>query len=164
MVCSSPPVVPGITPGGVATALPPLLLKHYESSGNLHVREGTPVNDYVTRPPTSGRHWPQAAAWGISSTPVPDERAVHNLEHGGVVISYRGLTAAELDRLRKLVTELARTHPKLLVRPYDQMERGRVAVTAWQWLMLLDQVNEAEIGAFVTTHYEGPEAPEAKTR
>jgi hypothetical protein len=45
--------------------------------------------DYPTNPPSGGDHWPCWAAYAKYQTPVPREMYVHNLEHGGVVLSYR---------------------------------------------------------------------------
>ena len=62
---------------------------------------------YPSYPPTSGPHWPGATSWGFHTEPVPDERAIHNLEHGGVVASYN-ILAESLAALRAILT----TYPK----------------------------------------------------
>jgi hypothetical protein len=41
---------------------------------------------WITNPPASGRHLPDWAPWGYYDEQVPDGNAVHNLEHGGVVV------------------------------------------------------------------------------
>jgi hypothetical protein len=51
-----------------------------------HIPEGQSIA-YPSYPPTYGPHWPAPTTWGFHSEVVPDERAVHNLEHGGVVAS-----------------------------------------------------------------------------
>lgn len=61
-----------------------------------------PVSYSVT-PPVGGDH---NAVWmncGVYTQPVPNERAVHNLEHGAVWITYLpSLPKPEVDRLRAL--------------------------------------------------------------
>lgn len=44
---------------------------------------------YGTNPPSGGDHWPVWAEYTEYTTPVPREMYTHNLEHGGVVITYR---------------------------------------------------------------------------
>ncbi len=42
-----------------------------------------------SNPPSSGPHFGLWAYWGIYTTPIPRGYYTHNLEHGGVVLSYR---------------------------------------------------------------------------
>jgi hypothetical protein len=44
---------------------------------------------YETNPPSGGDHWGPWALYGKYTTRVPREMYVHNLEHGGVVLTYR---------------------------------------------------------------------------
>lgn len=64
-----------------------------------HVPESQPVT-YNSIPPVGGPHWPVPAAWGNSTVPVPDERAVHNMEHGGVVVSYNAIPQDDLAKIQ----------------------------------------------------------------
>lgn len=43
----------------------------------------------ATNPPSGGEHWPVWALYAKYASPIPRELYVHNLEHGGVVITYR---------------------------------------------------------------------------
>ena len=70
------------------------------SAGTLsHDHVPGPVR-YAVTPPVGGPH---NAVWmnaGVYTRPVPDERAVHNLEHGVVWITYRpDLPAAQVKQL-----------------------------------------------------------------
>ena len=119
-----------------------------------HIAEGTPIA-YPSYPPTYGPHWPAPAAWGFHSEVVPDERAVHNLEHGGVVASYNNIPPASLAALQALLT----TYPKdkygevkLLIRPYDKIAPGTIALTAWNWIDELPAYDEARVRAFLDAH------------
>jgi hypothetical protein len=60
---------------------------------------------YSVSPPVGGDHNPVWMNCGVYSEPVPSERAVHNLEHGAVWITYQpGLAASEVAVLRNFVT------------------------------------------------------------
>jgi hypothetical protein len=59
---------------------------------------------YSVIPPMGGDHSPRWMNCGVYSQPVPSERAVHNLEHGAVWITYRpDLAAADVDALKAFV-------------------------------------------------------------
>jgi hypothetical protein len=61
---------------------------------------------YAVLPPVGGPHnaiWMNA---GVYTKPIPSDRAVHNLEHGAVWITYNpNLPAAELTKLTAFVTK-----------------------------------------------------------
>ena len=55
---------------------------------------------YAVTPPVGGPHNPVWMNAGVYTKPVPSERAVHNLEHGAVWITYRpDLPASEVTQL-----------------------------------------------------------------
>jgi hypothetical protein len=119
-----------------------------------HPAEGTPIT-YSSYPPTSGSHWPAPTTWGFHSEVVPDERTVHNLEHGGVVASYNNIPAESLAALQALLT----TYPKdkygevkLVIRPYDKIPPGTIALTAWNWIDELTTYDEARVVRFLNAH------------
>ena len=59
---------------------------------------------YSVTPPAGGDHNPVWMNCGVYPSPVPPERAVHNLEHGAIWITYRpDLPAADVSALRSLV-------------------------------------------------------------
>jgi len=67
--------------------------------GREHVADGTIINSYNSNPPTSGPHYAQPANATFYSTELPDERVVHNLEHGHVWISYRPSVQEEVVKV-----------------------------------------------------------------
>ena len=117
---------------------------------------------YGTTPPTSGRHSPSRADWGIRDDQAPSERTTHNLEHGGIVIAHKGLAAAELDQLKALIRTLRRSgYGKIVLEPFAQLSGDtRIALTSWQWLLELPAFDDAQIVRFVKARYQGVEAPE----
>ncbi|HEV8671749.1 MAG TPA: DUF3105 domain-containing protein [Candidatus Limnocylindria bacterium] len=136
----------------------------FPDEGNSHVNPGQKVG-HNQNPPTSGSHWPgpQApASWGIKDTQLPNEVIVHNLEHGGVVIFYRGLTPEETEKLKDIVRLLANTgYKKVILEPYADMSDARIALSAWDWGLKLAAYDDVKVVQFVKQHYQGPDAPEA---
>ena len=119
-----------------------------------HIAEGTPIT-YPSYPPTSGPHWPAPTTWGFHSEVVPDERAVHNLEHGGVVASYNNIPPDSLAALQALLS----TYPKdtygevkLVIRPYDKIPVGTIVLTAWNWIDELPAYDATRVRHFLDAH------------
>lgn len=70
-----------------------------------HDHVTTPVK-YAVLPPVGGPHNPIWMNAGVYTKPVPTERAVHNLEHGAVWITYDpNLPKAEIKQLTAFVTK-----------------------------------------------------------
>lgn len=73
-------------------------------AGSLEHQHVAGAVRYTETPPVGGPH---SATWlnaGIYDQPVPAERAVHDMEHGAVWITYRpGLSAAAVRALRDFV-------------------------------------------------------------
>ena len=153
------PPPPAITPPPTAVA-EKIGTKQTVQPGT-HVGSGQRVQ-YASLPPTSGSHWDLPhAGWGVKDSSQDDERVVHNLEHGGVVINYKGLSPDDLANLKTLVRRLtAGEYKKVLLRPYDRMDNG-IVLTAWAWSHRLASYDEGTIIKFVQGHH-GPagEAPE----
>lgn len=123
--------------------------------GRTHLQEGQAFSGYNSTPPASGPHWPSPAQWGAYDTPVPDERAVHNLEHGGIVISYNQIDPADLQKLKDLRARQPRDRfgsVKIVIRPYDRIPAGTIAVAAWTFLDTMQGFDEQRIRAFIDAH------------
>ena len=119
-----------------------------------HRTEGAAIA-YPSYPPTSGAHWPGPTTWGFHTEPVPDERALHNLEHGGVVASYNNIPAESLAALRGLLTTYPKdkfNEVKLVIRPYDKIPSGTIVLTAWSWIDELTTYDDARVRAFLDGH------------
>jgi hypothetical protein len=105
-----------------------------------HISGRNEVVRYSTYPPTSGKHHPAPAIWGKYSRAVDPRQAVHNLEHGGVVIWFGPQISAD-DR-RKLSDFYDESPNALLVTLIDEQTRfvrypphepltSEIALTAW---------------------------------
>lgn len=127
------------------------------SGVSRHLAPGETVQ-YNSNPPTNGKHANQAAAWGVSEVPVPKEVAVHNMEHGGVVVWYNcggGTTRLDDSDCKRLRDDLADVVEGrvddgmfIVMTPYDEME-NRIALTAWQNLDAFDEFDKARVEAFI---------------
>jgi hypothetical protein len=136
--------------------------------GNSHVATGTIVR-YTYCPPASGRHYNQpgvagpipARPYGPSDTVIP-EGWVHNLEHGGLVILYRG---AEADQaaLRSLYDAIPASpvcgfepggqSPGPVIARFDQMA-WPFAALVWDRVLPLETLDEAAILDFYARYGE----------
>lgn len=115
--------------------------------GGSHVSQGTTVR-YNSDPPACGDHWPSPAEWGAYSSPLPDEQLVHNLEHGGIWISHKGIDQATLARLG----ELARKYPQAVVLTPRPQNTVPITLASWCRLEKLDVFDEQRIVAFISAN------------
>lgn len=165
-VLSVAPVVattPPPTPVVVASDDPARGVKE-DDFGNTHVNSGTPVTYTGALPPSSGSHWPQPAGpvkAGIYDAKVPFEATTHNLEHGGIVIAYNGLSTTELAQLKQFVTDTMRGRfPKIVLEPVPELKDAKVTAVAWRWRLNQPTVDTSALLKFITVHYDSADAPE----
>ena len=125
----------------------------------IHVPEGRQVA-YSTTPPTSGDHWDWWARCGFYPEGMPDERIVHNLEHGNIVVSYN-LPAAAAQQLQDFMNGFELAPAWAVTRFYDKIPEGTVALSAWGVLDTMQGVDEARIARFFREDAGtlGPEFP-----
>src|SRR5437899_510719 len=75
-----------------------------------HVARGDSHQPYNSVPATSGPHWSDQGApvpFGVYEEPIPDEAAVHNLEHGDIFVWFNAdkVTGGERQRLVDYITK-----------------------------------------------------------
>lgn len=125
---------------------------------------------YTQHPATSGPHYPEwyVVPPQVFPTPLVETKAVHNLEHGYVIVYYAKGPDSQLPAA--VVTALATRvngQRKVLMAPYAALPAGEgLAFAAWDELQFCDgTVTAAEAGGaldkFVAAFREGPQAPEA---
>ena len=145
---------------GDAVNLMPLLF-----SPSNHIDGDRSFSDYSTTPPTSGPHWNQAsspaapARCDIYDEEIRDERIVHNMEHGHVVISHNLQDPDQVAQLEQVSNDLEFKSNWLLVRPYSKIDSDEVAITSWGWIQKFQGVDAEGIKAFYDAHRN--QAPEA---
>ncbi len=121
---------------------------------NDHTHTTAPVH-YDHTPPAGGAHNPVPQNCGVYEQPIPDEHAVHSLEHGTVWITYLpSVSAADVAKLRALVTShYDGPNRYLLLSPYPG-QHAPVVATAWGAQLNLDSVSDPRLVAFIE-HYIG---------
>ena len=144
--------------------------QQHESEGQQHLSSVDQKHAaYKTDPPTSGPHYTQPAAWGTSENEIPDEQLVHNLEHGGVVITYKpDLPEDAIDSLRVVAANLTMRDSqtsnkgfKVVLAP-RKANKTAVQLSAWRYSLRLDSVDQNKIQEF---YRDRPNiAPEANAR
>ena len=107
---------------------------------------------YLTTPPTSGRHWNGWVQCGFYTSQVPDERIVHNMEHGNIIVSYNLTNQAQIDDLADAFDSIGLTNAWGVARPYNPgtvdadgnelFPEGTIALTTWG---VIDKWNANEV-------------------
>jgi hypothetical protein len=114
--------------------------------------------DYPQNPPAGGNHNPQWLNCGIYDTPVPNENAVHDLEHGAVWITYRpDLSANDVAKLKDIVK--TKTRGYLDLSPYPGLPAPVVA-SGWGVQLKLKGASDPRLPKFIDKYQLGPQAPE----
>lgn len=111
---------------------------------------------YKQTPPVGGDHNPTWLNCGIYTSPVPNENAVHDLEHGAVWITYQpDLPAADIAKL----TSVAKGQTYLDLSPYPGLPVPVVA-SAWGVQVKLTGASDPRLEAFIKKYKQGPQTPE----
>ena len=110
---------------------------------------------YDQTPPVGGPH---DAVWlncGIYTKPVPNENAVHDLEHGAVWVTYDPSLPAE--SVTKLRARMPSTYTVL--SPYPGLP-GPIVLSAWNAQVTVSSVTDARISQFFDKYRNSGNAPE----
>jgi len=135
--------------GPAARALP-----HRHVNGPVH---------YSVTPPVGGDH---NATWmncGIYTQPVPSERAVHNLEHGAVWITYQpSLPQSDVSQLRAFVGKQAKVSPGgapasryMDLTPYPGLS-SPVVISSWGFQLQVSSPSDPRLQQFVDKFRASP--------
>jgi hypothetical protein len=128
-------------------------IQDFAYQGAQHSEE--PVT-YTEHPPVGGVHHPSWQNCGYYAAPIPNETAVHSLEHGAVWISYQpDLPADQVQKLK----ELAEAQSYILVSPMDDLPSPVVA-SAWNHQLQLQSADDPGLDGFIRLYRLSREAPE----
>ena len=146
---------------------------HQEAMGNTHVGSGTsnpPDVTYTYCPPASGNHFVRGGPitpgfYGPADVPLP-QGWVHNLEHGGLVILYRGdpgdpgLSDEAQQQMQAFFSGMppspvcgfapTQEGAGVTIARFDQMATPYAALV-WERVLPLDTFDEDAIMEFWTT-------------
>lgn len=136
--------------------------QRFEDQGREHLAPGQTYDFYNSDPPTSGPHDPRPVEWGIYDAPIPKERLVHNLEHGGSLILYNcpGGCPELVRQLRSVAESYLAEGRKVVLAPYPGMD-SKIALVAWTYLDTFDELDASRIIQFMEAD-PGADAPESE--
>jgi hypothetical protein len=140
-----------------ASACGPLVLSRSVEVGHTHVATSSTPSAWEPLP-VSGDHYPMWAPWGQSySVPVRTGYLLHDLEHGGIVLSYRCATTVGDAACMSAQTEMAQLRSAFASRRVlDTPDPGQpllYAARAWRWGLQLECLDRAEINAFMARYF-----------
>jgi hypothetical protein len=130
-------------------------------------------NDEDGLPAASGPHNPTAlpAEPKVYDRAVPEASAVHNLEHGYVLVYYQPEGEGALpDAVREELADLAESEDQVIMAPYPKLGGGQnLALVAWRHLQTASvpagEAAPADAATlaryFIQTYRDGSLAPEA---
>ncbi len=125
-----------------------------QDEGRDHIKPGQKVT-YKNAIPTSGPHG-EEAPWGYSAQQLPNENIIHNMEHGGIVVSYRtDLDKATIQKIKALYTEpytVDTFHPtKVVVMPRAEQQKP-IVLASWNRLLELDTYDQQTLIDYYLTN------------
>jgi hypothetical protein len=110
---------------------------------------------YEQTPPAGGEHAPVWLNCATYAKPVPNENAVHAMEHGAVWVTYRpDLPAAQVEQLRTAIPDTY-----TVLSPYPGI-KAPVVASAWGKQLALTGPDDPRLAAFVRAYRQGPQTPE----
>jgi len=122
------------------------------TNGAGHVQ--TPVT-YPQTPPAGGEHNPTWLNCGVYNKPVPNENAVHSLEHGAIWVTYDpSLSAAELATLK---SKLPSTYTVL--SPFKDLP-APIVLSGWNTQLKVKKADDPRIAKFFEEYWKSANVPE----
>lgn len=119
-----------------------------------HGREHVSSKEYGgDQPPTSGSH-ANPVAWGVYDTEVRDDQVIHNMEHGGIYVSYQpDLPQDQIEKLKKLLSEPFSNpefQPKKIVLAPRAANKSPIELSSWRRSESLASYDQQKIKEYVT--------------
>jgi hypothetical protein len=138
-----------------AKAAPVKGVKSWSKLTQNHVTEAV---DYPMSPPVGGDHdqaWVNCDKQVYTKT-VPNENAVHALEHGAVWITYNDKASeADVSALGDRVTKTSYT----FMSPYED-QSSPIVLSAWGKQLKVEKASDARVGKFLDKYVQGEQTPE----
>lgn len=114
----------------------------------------TPVT-YQQTPPAGGEHAPRWLNCATYAAPVPNENAVHSMEHGAVWVTYKPDLPAE--QVQTLKDAMPATYA--ILSPHAGL-KAPVVASAWGKQLELTGADDPRLPAFIKQFRQGPQTPE----
>lgn len=113
------------------------------------------VVDYAQTPPAGGEHNPAWLNCGVYTEPVPNENAVHSLEHGAVWVTYDPSLSG--DELSALKSKLPSTY--VILSPFEGLP-SPIVLSAWNSQLQVEAADDERIAAFLEEYWQSQNVPE----
>jgi hypothetical protein len=118
----------------------------------------TKAVSYPMNPPVGGDH---SQAWmtcdgSVYTKAIPNENAVHSLEHGAVWVTYND-KAADAD-VKTLADKVSKT-PYTLMSPVED-QTGAIMLSAWGKQLTVEKASDPRVQQFLTKYVQGAQTPE----
>lgn len=111
--------------------------------------------DYPQTPPAGGEHNPAWLNCGVYTEPVPNENAVHSLEHGALWVTYDpSLSSGDLDTLK---SKLPSTY--VILSPFEGLP-SPIVLSGWNVQLQVEQADDPRIAEFFEEYWRSDLVPE----
>ncbi len=119
-----------------------------------HGREHVDSKKYGgDQPPTSGAH-ANPVSWGVYDTEVRDDQLIHNMEHGGIYISYQpSLPKEQVEKLKELLSALfsdPQFQPRKIVLAPRVENKSPIELSSWRRSEALASYDQQKIKDYIT--------------
>lgn len=126
--------------------------------GREHISVGASHPAYNSNPPTSGWHHAEPADWGVYQQELPDEQLIHNLEHGGIWISYKDVDQETKSHIEAIGTR----YPGSVVVTPRSANDTKIVLASWGRLEMLESFDETSIVSFIEANKNKSPEPLAR--
>ena len=119
-----------------------------------HGREHVSSKEYGgDQPPTSGTH-ANPVSWGVYDTEVRDDQLIHNMEHGGIYISYQpSLPKEQVEKLKELLSAPfsdPQFQPRKIVLAPRVENKSPIELSSWRRSEALASYDQQKIKDYIT--------------
>lgn len=131
-----------------------------------HGREHVATKEYGgNQPPTSGPH-ANPVSWGVYDMEIRDDQAIHNMEHGGVYVSYQpSLPNDQIKRLANLLSAPfsdSKFRPKKIVLAPRDANKSPIELSSWRRSEALANYDQKKIEDYIVRNLGNSPEPLAR--
>jgi hypothetical protein len=112
--------------------------------------------EYEQSPPAGGPHNARWLNCGVYDQPVPNENAVHSMEHGALWVTYDP-EAVSGDELTTLKSHLPSSY--VVLSPYEGLD-APIALSGWNTQLKVESADDERIGQFFEEYWRSQNVPE----
>ncbi len=137
---------------------PPAVGESFPILTSPHISVDATHAPYNSNLPTSGDHYAQPANWGVYQNELPDEQVVHNLEHGGIWISYKDI---DEDTKSKLEALARKNSGRVVIAPRIKND-AKITLASWGRMEKFESFDEEAITLFIQANKNRSPEPLAR--